>query len=140
MVLGCLGYTLQRETVSWSSGVKITSRSYRSPQPGYQGSGLKLERVFREPDVNIYFRSPRSSYAKMSNILTMNARRHYRKRSKIAEYIQTRAPTQLPSQENRRFLTKMRDRQVYLLIVVVTFLTADIGKLFRCRFYINLVF
>ena len=94
-----------------------------------------LERVFRDADVNIIFRSLSSSAAKMLNISTMNKRRFYKKRLKIAEYEQTRAPKQLPSQENRRILMKMRDRSVCPLIVLVTFLAVDFGILFRRRFH-----
>ena len=74
-MLGYPGYALKRKKVSWFSGVKITFRSYRSPQPRYRGQVMQRERVFRDADVNIIFRSFRSSAAKMLNIWTLNGRR-----------------------------------------------------------------
>ena len=134
MVLSYLGSALQRESVSWFSGVKITFRSYRSPQPRYQGLVMQLERVFRDADVNIIFRSLSSSATKMLNILTLNRKRSYRKRLRLAEYQKIRAPIQLPSQGIRRFSTKMRERLVCSLSVLVNFSIADYGNLLRRRF------
>ena len=134
MVLGYLGYALKREGVAWLSGIKLAFPSNRSPQPRHQGSALKLEGVFRDSDVNINFRSLLLSSAKMPNLLTFNRRRYYRKSSRIAEYSQTRAPMQLPSQGIKRFSMKMRERLVCSLIMLVTFSPADTGKLLRRRF------
>lgn len=108
-----------------SGGVKITFRSHRSQQPATRGVML---RYGASP-----FRS--SSYARPNAQLTNQTEGIISSRLRLAEFIQTRAPNQLPSEEFRRIRMKMREGLLPPLPLSVHFQTGGFGILRDRRFY-----